>query len=389
MIHYLDNSATTEPSPIAKKAALEALEAYGNPSSVYSLGVASRRLLEASREKVAAALGIRRLNGAAIVFTASGTEANCLSILGFHAAKNRKKGDSYPTVLVGDGEHPSVAGAMERLREVGYDVVTVPTVGGELDFDVIGKTCLEKNVVYAAFMLVNNETGALYDVKRAAGVVHAANRNAVVHCDAVQGFMKTKCSPAHLGVDTLTVSAHKIHAPRGAAALYISAELVKRREIAPVLPGGGQEGGLRSGTENLVCISAFAAAAEDEAANFTERRAAVASLRAYLGEKLSEIPEIKIKNPASALDDIVNITLPRIKSETMLSFLSAREIYVSAGSACSASSGRLSAALTAFGCEKDEIDSSLRVSISYTNTTDDIDALCAALRDGIASLARY
>ena len=387
--HYLDNSATTKPSSASVKAMIDATELYGNPSSTHALGVKSKRLLDESREKVKDALGIRRTGGA-VIFTASGTEANCLALLGFAAAKNRVRGGVAPTIIIGEGEHPSITNPALRLEAAGWNLVQIPTLNGELDLDALRSAVRSaKNVAIASFMLVNNETGALYDVKRAATIVKSAFPEAHVHCDAVQGFMKTKVTPSALAVDSLTVSAHKIHAPRGCAALWLSADTVKKKNVTAILPGGGQEMAFRSGTENLIAIAAFAAACDEEKENFAPNIEKVSSLREYLEASLSKIPEISIKRPAAYVPHITNITLPRIKSETMLNFLSAKEIYVSAGSACSASSGRLSRALKAFGCDDNVIDSSLRISLSHTNTTDDIDALCEALELGVKSLVRF
>lgn len=390
MEHYLDNSATTRPSEASVKAMTEAALIYGNPSSTHACGVRSKRLLDASREAVASSLGVKRINGGSVVFTASGTEANCLAMLGFAEAKNRFRGGTAPTVIISEGEHPSVLNPALRLEAKGWNLIEIPTKNGELDIGALRAAVeSEKNVVLACFMLVNNETGALYDVKRASAIVHGAFPDAHVHCDAVQGFMKTKVTPHLLGVDSLTVSAHKIHATRGAAALWVSADTVKKKNIVPITPGGGQEMSLRSGTENLCAISAFAAACTEEKDNFNTNIEKVTSLREYLRESLEKIDEISVKLPVSFVPHIVNITLPRIKSETMLNFLSGKGIYVSAGSACSASSGRLSHALRAFGCTDDVIDSSLRISLSHTNTESDIDALCTALREGVSSLARF
>ncbi len=391
--HYLDNSATTAPSRAAREAAIGALDVYGNPSSTHSLGVEARALLEESRRKVLLSLGIRRLAGGALVFTSSGTESDSLALLGYHFAKNRKKGGAYPTVIIGEGEHPAVERSASRLGEFGYNIVKVPTKCGELDLEFLRENVRSApgGVALASFMLVNNETGALYDVRRAADIVHTANPASVVHCDAVQGFMKTDVSPLRLGVDLLTVSAHKIHAPRGAAALYVAPRLVKGRDIAAVTPGGGQESAYRSGTENLCCIAAFAAACEEGAAHFEKNRERVAGLRSYFNTAASSLMEsgLSVKCPVRAVPDIISLTLPRIKSETMLNFLSGKGIYVSAGSACSSHAGKLSEALAAFGCTKDEADSTLRVSLSHTNTEENIDALVAALSEGMATLARF
>ncbi|MBQ2278713.1 MAG: aminotransferase class V-fold PLP-dependent enzyme, partial [Clostridia bacterium] len=299
------------------------------------------------------------------------------------------------TVIISEGEHPSIDNPAKRLADQGYALVRVPTKGGVLDLAFL-KTALENAkaaaapVIFAAFMLVNNETGAIYDVKAASSLVKRYFPDAVVHCDAVQGYMKLRFTPAALGADTLSVSAHKIHAPRGAAALYISGEVIKRKNIVPVMPGGGQEDGFRSGTENLLGIAAFAAAADYGYTNAETHRTTVADLRAYLNERLAELAESGVaqNKPEKQLDNIASIVIPGVRSETMLNHLSAREVYVSAGSACSAHSKKKSDALTAFGVEDDRIDSTIRVSLSYTNTREDIDALIEGLRTGSADLQK-
>lgn len=388
MAHYLDNSATTKPSPAAVQAAQEAMEVWGNPSSVHGLGLAAKDLLKKSRRQVEKTLGMANFSKDLLIFTSCGTEANSIAMTG--CARAKKRSPEHPgTIILSAGEHPSMDEPAKALEKEGYAVVRVPTSGGKLDLDFLADALenAESPVIFAGFMLVNNETGALYDVKSAASLVKRKFPDAVVHCDAVQGYMKTKFTPKTLGVDTLTLSAHKIHSIRGAGALYISAEVIKRKNIVPVMPGGGQENGFRSGTENLVSIAAFGAAAEEEYANLDADLAKVKELRASLNERLGEL-DVQIKTPAAAVDHIVNITLPGIRSETMLNYLSAREIYVSAGSACAANSKKKSAALEAFGASQNEIDSSIRISLSHTNTADDVDALCTGLADGIAELQR-
>ena len=394
MIRYLDNAATTEVCREAKEALAAAVEIYGNPSSVHKAGADASRLLSRCRETVSDALGIRRGSGDALVFTASGTEANCSAVIGSYRSKKRK-GDGSEWALIGEGEHPSVARAAASLEADGCRVVKIPTEGGVLDTARLEEALSDcersgGTVVAAAFMLINNETGAIYDVASAFSAVKARFPDAVAHCDAVQGFGKIRFTPYSLGADTLSVSAHKIHAPRGAGALFVSAGTIKRKNIAPILPGGGQEGGLRSGTENLVSIAAFAAAAETAKNGFDKNRETVAALRKRLDEGLSALASagVEVKRPAVPSDAIVNLTLPGIRSETMLNYLSGRDICVSAGSACSAYSKKKSDALAAFGATDAEIDSSVRVSLSHTNTEDDIDAFIAALSDGVKALRR-
>lgn len=397
-MHYLDNSATTKPCDAAVAAVTEALANWGNPSSVHHLGRNAADALAAYRRTVAKTLGLPRFSPDKLLFTSCGTESNNIAMLGCAAAKKRTPNADgiLGTVIISDGEHPSIDNPARRLADSGYNLVRVPTKAGVLDLDFL-KNALENAkkaaapVIFAGFMLVNNETGAVYDVKAASALTKRYFPDAVVHCDAVQGYLKLRFTPTTLGADTLSVSAHKIHAPRGAAALYISGEVIKRKNIVPVMPGGGQEDGFRSGTENLISIAAFAAAAESGYANGEANRRTVAELRTYLNERLAELADSGVTQNVPAkrqLDNIASIVIPGVRSETMLNHLSAREVYVSAGSACSAHSKKKSDALTAFGAEDDRIDSTLRISLSYTNTKDDIDALIEGLRTGIADLQK-
>lgn len=392
--HYLDNAATTRPSDAAMEGMKQAQLYFGNPSSVHGAGLEANRFLTACRGKIASALGLSPLSPNRLILTASGTEANNIAILGCAYAKKRKPvNGSLGTILLSDGEHPSMEKPAERLESEGYTLVRIPTLGGILDLAALEKALAEavSPVIFAGFMLVNNETGALYDVKSAAALVKRYHPGALVHCDAVQGFMKTRFSPKTLGVDTLTVSAHKIHATRGAGALYISADVEKQKKIVSVMPGGGQEFGYRSGTENLFAIGAFAHACQDEQSRFAANRTEENALRETLIASLTPLLEkgVVFHIPEGAyVPGILNLSLPAIRSEIMLNYLSGKGIYVSAGSACSAHARKESAALKAFGLSPEEMDCALRISFDHTNTEADILALAAALKEGIAGLQR-
>ncbi len=397
MEHYFDQSATTKPSDEAVKAFGEAALVWGNPSSVHQLGQQAATLLRDSRSKVAKSFGMQRVTKDIVLFTSCGTESNNIAMLG--CAYSKKRDTNAPgAVVISAGEHPSIENPAQRLEAQGYDVLRVPTLGGVLDLQWLENELKERKssakspVIFAGFMLVNNETGAIYDVKSAGSLVKKYYPDAVVHCDAVQGYMKLKFTPYTLGVDTMTVSAHKIHAIRGAAALFVSENVLKRRHLVPVMPGGGQEQGFRSGTENLCSIASLAAAAEIGRMNLADNREKTALLRAKLDKALAELDVKQNQNlgapNAEFLPNICSIVLPGIRSETMLNFLSGKGIYVSAGSACSAHAKKKSAALEAFGVTAEDADSTLRISLDYTNTEEDIDALVNGLREGIAVLQR-
>ena len=380
---YLDNSATTPLSEVAKSAMLQAMEIYGNPSSLHAAGQAAERLVSHAREQLLAALGVRRGQGS-FVFTSCGTEATSLALVGTAYAKSRRDATR---ILTTDSEHPSVSRVLDRLSEDGFEVVKIPTRGGVLDMEALERA-LDKKILLASFMLVNNETGAQYAVKEAFAKIKARYPQAVTHCDAVQGFLKVRFTPASLGADLVTVSGHKLHAPKGVGGLYISAEMIKTKRIVPFLRGGGQESGMRSGTENTVGIAAFGAVAEDMSARRSEIDARLSALRAYAEDKLSTL-EVRINRPVGAyVPYIINLTLPQIKSETMLHHLSGDGIYVSSGSACSSHAAHPSESLLAFGLTAAEADCSLRISLSEYNTEEELDALCQSLASGLERLVR-
>ena len=381
---YLDNSATTALCDAAKQAMLQAMECYGNPSSLHAAGLEAEHMLKKAREQVTAALGAR--NGAGqIYFTASGTEANNLAILGSVYAKERKTGNRIVTT---EGEHSSVEKTLLELEKKGFEIVRIPTRQGVLDMEFAQKA-IDKNTVLVTAMMVNNETGALYDLKSLFALTKRVAPNAVTHCDAVQGFMKTIFSPAAIGADLVSVSAHKIHGPKGVGALYVSAEITKAKKLIPIMFGGGQEQGMRSGTENVIGIAGFGAAAAQAQSNLRADLIRMTQLRTYLEKKLSEIGEITLNLPqGNRAPHVVNLTLPDIKSETMLNHLSERGICISSGSACASHGKATSRALAAFGVTAQQADCSMRVSLCPSNTEAEIDALCAAMAQGVATLVR-
>ncbi len=381
---YLDNSATTALCDAAKNAMMRAMECYGNPSSLHEAGLEAEHMVRRAREQVGAALGVRKGTGM-IYFTASGTEANNLAIMGSVFAKERLVGKRIVTT---EGEHSSIEATLQELEKKGFEVVRISTKNGVLDMDFASKA-IDKNTVLVTAMMVNNETGALYDLKSLFALAKRNAPGAVTHCDAVQGFMKAIFSPAAIGADLMTISAHKIHGPKGVGALYVSAEIIKAKKLIPIIFGGGQEQGMRSGTENVIGIAGFGAAAEQAQSTLRPDLVRMTQLRNYLEQKLAEIPEITLNLPVgNRAPHVVNLTLPDIKSETMLNHLSAKGICVSSGSACASHGKATSRALAAFGLTPEQADCSLRVSLCAQNTEADIDALCESLGGAVAALVR-
>lgn len=380
---YLDNSATTPLLPAVRDAMCAAMEHFGNPSSVHIAGQASAKILSDARNTVRRALSLppERPAGDTLVFTASGTEANNLALRGVALAKARNRGME---IITTDSEHPSVLATLDALATEGFTIKRLPTTGGAVQAtDLLA--ALTPRTLLLSIMHVNNETGARYDVPRLFALAKRKYPNLLTHTDCVQAFGKIPLSIASLGADLVTLSAHKIGGPKGVGALYISERVRRTKAISPVLFGGGQELGLRSGTENTIGIAGFAAACETVPTQLAEM-GRVSALRERL---LAGLPcEIKANLPASPAPHIVSITLPHIKSETMLNFLSGKGICVSAGSACASHGKGGSPTLLAFGLFPEQADTTLRISLSHTTTETEIDTLLSALHEGTATLVR-
>ncbi len=381
---YLDNSATTPLCPEAITAMTEAMGVFGNPSSLHGVGQEAHTLLNRARGQVAAALGVKAVKPNELIFTSCGTEASALAIFGTVYAKPRRFGRRIVTT---DCEHPSVEEAMRRLESDGLEVVRISTKNGVLDTEA-AIAALNEPTLLVSMMMVNNETGAHFDAARVFAAAKAKDSRTVTHCDAVQGFLKVPFTPAGIHADLVTVSAHKIHGPKGVGALYIHPDIIKTKRVIPYLTGGGQESGLRSGTENVMGICGFGAAAQAGFATRAADHAKMTALRDRLEGKLRGMG-VQMNIPAgNRAPHILNLTLPDIKSQTMLNYLSAQGICVSSGSACSSHSVKISPSLSAFGLSAHEADCSLRVSFSAWNTEDEVDALCEALGKGMENLVR-
>lgn len=384
---YLDNSATTRISDAALKKYNEISNShFGNPSSLHEEGFLAEKELSAAREAVLSSLGAKV--SSEVVFTASGSEANNLAIIGRALSKDRYR--KFGKIITTEGEHASVSEPLNMLVRLGFNVVKIPTKNGVIDKDRLYAE-LDDKVILVTLMMVNNETGALYDIASAAKAMKAKSPEAVLHIDATQSYMKIPFTKVSVGADMITVSSHKIHGPKGVGALIIDKKIIKNRGLSPIILGGGQEGGLRSGTENVPAIAAFATAVSESVATLSERCRHIEALRRLLIQKLGEdeLKEISPTLPENHAPHILNITLPGIKSETMLHFLSSRGIFVSSGSACSSHGAHSpSSALVAYGRSSAEADSSIRVSFSHENTEEDVAALADALKLGLKTLVR-
>ncbi len=386
---YFDNCATTPLCEEAKNAMCSAMSFYGNPSSLHAMGVESEKLVSDSRRTILTSLGIRgitKLTEKQLIFTAGGTEADNLALFGVVAAKgyNSKK------IIISDSEHPAIMAPAAELEKDGFTVVRIPTVGGEPDYDMIAREA-DKNTVLASFMLVNNETGAVYDIKRISDIVKAANPDAIIHTDCVQGYMNIPFTERSLGADMISLSAHKIGGPKGIGALYVSADMLKKRRLAPIIHGGGQESGMRSGTENLLGIVGFGAAVKSVSVMREAYAENKKKLREYMIERLSDSERfsgVRLNLPKNAAPHVLSVTLPNIKSETMLHKLSLDGIFVSSGSACSSNTGHKSHVLRAFGLSDREADCTIRISLGAQNTLAEAEKFLASFESALSTLVR-
>ena len=372
-IHYLDNAATTMVNPDVIETITKAMaEHWANPSSLYTPGAHSELALNKARADVARTLGA---TAGEVYFTGCGSEGNNLAILG--AARTRKWGKR---IVCTGFEHPSVALPMQRLAQEGYDVQFVaPEADGHLNVDRMLEL-VDKNTILVAAMQVNNETGTAVDVARLAAGVKARNDRTAVHVDGVQAWMRVPVRLAN--IDSYSVSGHKIHAPKGIGALYLR----KGYHIEPPYLGGGQEKGMRPGTENLPYAIGMAKAATMLSRTLPQRHKTLVELNTRLREGLKQFPEITLNSPEDAVPEVLNFSLNVIRSETMLHHLETMGVYVSSGSACS--KGAASHTLTAMGLEPRRIDTAIRASFCADNTPEDVDALLEGLKTGLATLSR-
>ena len=375
-IIYLDNAATTRVDRDAADIALRMMcELYANPSSAHAFGFEAEKVLDNARAQIMKALGVTSREGT-VVFTSCGTEADNMALFGA-VQTNARRGRH---IVLSDAEHPAMENAAKELEKQGYTVSRIPTRGGKLDMDFAEKA-ITPDTVFVSCMAVNNETGAVFDIESLCKLTRKNAPHAFFHTDAVQAFTKIP-HLADSGADLIAVSGHKIHAPKGIGALFIR----KGVRIPAYIIGGGQENGLRSGTEALPSIAAFGLAAEKAASDLTSRMASMAQKKQRLIDTLAACDGVRINSGTKGFaPHIISLSVPGIRSEILLRALSAEGIYVSAGSACSSKHAD-NRVLSAFGLDDKTADSTLRVSLSAETTDEDIDAFCASLLKNRAAL---
>ena len=370
---YLDNSATTKPDKAVADKIYEMLTVnFGNPSSFHKEGLNANLELRAAREKIANALSCESEE---IYFTSGGTEANNLAILGA-AEAGKRKGKRIVTTAI---EHESVLQSVDELEKQGFEVIRLmPDKQGRITeqqvFDAVNS-----DTILVSMMYVNNEVGSIMPVKSIKKAVKRANAPALIHIDCVQAFGKLEVKPSKLGADLVTVTAHKIHGPKGVGALYLK----KGTRILPRVFGGEQEKKLRPGTEAIPLIAGFGVAA-DLIPDLKKQSEKIKEINAYAKEGLLTVPGVKINSGDDASDYIINLFVPTfMTSQTVVQHLSSKYgVYVSNGSACA--KGKRSHVLTAMKLDDKIIEKSIRVSFSRTTTKSDIDEFVNAIRETVA-----
>lgn len=371
---YLDNAATTKPSQKAAEAMLMSVEEFGNPSSLHGAGLRAEKLINGAKDNFAKALGVDKKN---IYFTSGGTEANNLAILGA-ADVMKRRGNRVITSKI---EHPSVIEAFKRLEKDGFDVVYVGVNrDGAVNLDEFSEA-LTDDTVLVSIMHTNNETGVIQPVSDISRLAREKAKNCVIHCDCVQAFGKLPIKPEQLGVDAISISAHKIHGFKGCGALYT------KTRISPVIVGGEQQNEIRPGTENVGGILAFSAALSECSFNADEMRRKRTLMKNLLSEKLDNI--VINGSCENNSGSVLNVSFVGIKAEILLHSLERYEIYVSTGSACSSHKPQPSHVLTAMGASQKEIDGAIRISFSQNTTDSEIVYASEKIAEEVKNIRKY
>ena len=378
---YLDNSATTRCFPeVAQLMTKIMCEDYGNPSSMHLKGVEGEKYIRQAKEVIAKNL---KVNEKEIFFTSGGTESDNLALIGC-AMANRRRGNHLITTMI---EHPAVLQTMQYLENLGFRVTYLPVDEYGLIHLEDLERAITKETILVSIMHTNNEIGSLQPIFEAGAIIKRKNPNTLFHVDAVQGYGKFRILPKKMSIDLLSVSGHKIHGPKGIGFLYVN-EKVK---IQPIIFGGGQQKGMRSGTENVPGIAGLAKAIEMIYASLDDEVAKMYRLKEYFISQVSKIEGIKIngKTGTDSAPHVVSVSVRGIRSEVMLHSLEERGIYVSAGSACASNKPQTSATLKAIGVERELLDSTIRFSFSVFTTKEEIDYTVRVMSDIIPMLRRY
>lgn len=378
---YLDNSATTKCSDRAKDLMLRLLlEDYGNPSSLHLMGKEAEDYVKDAKKKIAKTLKVEEKE---IVFTSGGTESNNMALIG-GAFANMRAGKHIITTAI---EHASVSAPLAFLAEQGFEITCLSVdKNGRISLEEL-KNALREDTILVSIMMVNNEIGAVEPVEEAAAVIKANNPDTLFHVDAIQAYGKYRILPKRMGIDLLSVSGHKIHAPKGTGFLYIRDKV----KIKPIIYGGGQQKGMRSGTENTPGIAALGEAAAEIYEDFENKIAHMYALKQRFIDGIAGIEGVTVNGltgEASA-PQVISVSIDGVRSEVMLHTLEEKEIYVSAGSACSSNKPSVSQTLKSIGLNPKLLDATIRFSLCVNTTEQEIDYAVETLREVVPKLRRY
>lgn len=378
---YLDNSATTSCSLAATEKMVALLtQDYGNPSSMHMKGVIAEKYITEAKKKIAKTLKVEEKE---LIFTSGGTESNNLAIIG-SALANKRAGMHVITTSI---EHPSVSNPFLWLAENGFEVTYLSVDAyGQIQLDEL-KNAIRPDTILVSIMHVNNEIGALQPIEAAGKVIKAANPKCLFHVDAIQSYGKMVIYPKKWNIDMLSVSGHKIHGPKGSGFLFIK----DKTKVKPLIHGGGQQKGMRSGTENVPAIAGLAVAAEEMYAHLEENRNHLFALRDYFIEEVEKLDGVSVngKKDHDSAPHIISVSIEGVRAEVILHTLEDRNIYVSAGSACSSNKPAISNTLQSIGLKKELLDSTVRFSFSIHTTKEELDYALEVMRETIPMLQRY
>lgn len=378
---YFDNSATTRCYDSVKEIVIRTMtEDFGNPSAMHLKGVEAEKYVKDSAAKLARILKVQEKE---ILFTSGGTESDNLALIGA-AMANKRSGNHIITTAV---EHPAVSQPALFLQEQGFEVTYLPVDSrGVVKLDAL-EAVLRPDTILVSVMYVNNEVGAVMPVEEIGRRIREKSPKALFHVDAIQAFGKYRIYPKKMGIDLLTVSSHKIHGPKGVGFLYIN----EKAKLQPQILGGGQQSGMRSGTDNVPGIAGLGVAAEEIYRDLDANVERMYSLKKHIAKGLEKIPDIRINGMAlrEGAPQILSISVMGVRSEVLLHSLEERGIFVSAGSACSSHKRKPSSTLTAMGMAKDQIESTVRLSFSEENTAEEADYFLQVMGELVPVLRRY
>ena len=378
---YLDNSATTRCSKAAAdKMVLLLTEDFGNPSSLHMKGVIAEKYINEAKKKIARTLKCQEKE---IVFTSGGTESNNLAIIG-SAMANQRAGKHIITTQV---EHASVANTMKFLEDNGFEITYLGVDhDGRISLEEL-KAAMRPDTILVSIMQVNNEIGAVMPVEEAGKLIKEINPGTLFHVDAIQSYGKLHISPKNMNCDLLSVSGHKIHGPKGSGFLYIK----DKTKIKPIIYGGGQQKGMRSGTENVPAIAGLGVAAEEIYTDLDTKIEAMYELKSHFINEVTRIDGVTVNGltDKTSAPHIVSVSVQGVRAEVILHTLEDKNIYVSAGSACSSNKPAVSATLKAIGLPKELLDSTVRFSFCVDTTIEEIDYAVKVMQDVVPKLQKY